>query len=84
MIDIILTLFVWSAFGLAMVVFTGFFDNSIINQADGMEFVNPIFIYKHTVVNWFGAFLLMIILNLLCPIGSVIYWLYKICTIGRK
>ena len=48
------------------------------------DFVNPFSLYKNIEVNWFGAFLIAIILNLLFPLISISYWIYKICTVGRK
>ena len=50
----------------------------------GFEYVNPCWIYRHYHVNYFGAALLFIVFNLLCPIVSFCYWFYKICTIGRR
>ena len=49
----------------------------------GFEYVNPCWIYRHYHVNYFGATLLFIVFNLLCPIASFCYWFYKICTVGR-
>ena len=49
----------------------------------GFEYVNPYWIYHHYHVNYFGAALLFIVFNLLCPIASFCYWFYKICTVGR-
>lgn len=45
---------------------------------------NPITIYKRIKVNWFGASLLTILTNVLVPALSVPYWIYKLCTVGRK
>lgn len=56
----------------------------VLNKFDDFSYVNPIKIYKTYRVNYFGAALICIIYNLLCPIGSIGYWFYKICTIGRK
>lgn len=53
-------------------------------DSDGFEYVNPVWIYKRYHVNYFGAALICIIHNLLCPIGSVCYWIYKLCTVGRR
>ena len=50
----------------------------------GFEYVNPCWIYRHYHVNYFGAALLFIVFNLLCPIASFCYWFYKICTVGRR
>ena len=46
--------------------------------------LNPIYIYKRRNVNWFGAILLTIFGSLLCPIATVGYWFYKLCTVGRR
>ena len=54
-----------------------------IGLSDGFEYVNPVFIYKNTRVNWFGAIILTLYYSLLCPIGTVCYWFYKLCTVGR-
>ena len=52
------------------------------------EFVNPYYVYRYnTSVNWFGATLIALCLSLACPLGAILYWIYKIvytlCTIGR-
>jgi len=47
------------------------------------ERMNPVFLYEHSRVNWFGAAMLALFANLLCPIGTIIYWFYKLCTVGR-
>lgn len=53
--------------------------------ADGanFSFVNPIVIYNKIKVNWFGAWALSILLNILLPVIAIPYWIYKICTVGR-
>ena len=48
------------------------------------SFVNPKVIYKNISVNWFGAIILTILLNILLPVIAIPYWIYKLCTIGRK
>jgi len=50
----------------------------------GFEFVNPNWIYRNYRVNKFGAIFLSILFGLFCPIGTVIYWIYKLCTAGRR
>lgn len=47
------------------------------------ENLNPKHIYERFCVNWFGAIFLTLIINLLCPLVSIIYWFYKLCTVGR-
>lgn len=46
--------------------------------------LNPIEIYKRCKVNYFGTVVLMLLSNLICPVVSIYYWLYKLCTVGRK
>ena len=73
--DAIFTICMWSAIGGA--VATAF-------NTQGFEFVNPMWIYNRYNVNIIGVLVLTIIINLICPIGSIIYWFYKLCTIGRR
>ena len=53
-------------------------------DSEGLEYVNPVWIYKRYRVNYFGAAVLCILYNLICPIGSICYWIYKLCTVGRR
>lgn len=78
------TIVIWSAIGAFILVTAHVVEcNGAISMAVGWEFVNPIHIYKYNHVNWFGALIVALIYNALCPIGSVIYWFYKLCTVGR-
>ena len=72
-------LMTWSVGG---AIFLGI--GGIFSKFDDFSFMNPIKIYKTYRVNYLGAALICIIYNLLCPVGSIGYWLYKICTVGRK
>lgn len=82
--EIILYVCVWSVVGFVMwLVLGGCFNVRVIKCASGIEFVNPLVIYKQTRVNWFGAILLAMIYGIMCPITTLIYWLYKLCTVGR-
>ena len=52
---------------------------------DSIEFCNPRVVYKYNKhVNWFGALVLSLLYSVLSPLGTTIYWFYKLCTIGRK
>ena len=89
--DLILTISFWSFVGaLILLEFTTVSrgQKGALGQADGWEFVNPLHIYKHNHVNWFGASMVALWYSLLCPIGALCYWVYKIiytlCTVGRK
>ena len=50
---------------------------------DGWELCNPYWAYRYHKVNWFGALMLSLLYTVLCPIGAVCYWFYKLCTVGR-
>lgn len=52
--------------------------------ADGFEFVNPKYLYEGGNLNWFGAVFIALIWNLLFAPFALIYWMYKLCTVGRK
>ena len=46
--------------------------------------LNPKKIYELHSVNIFGCVVLTIMFNLFCPVFSIGYWFYKLCTVGRK
>lgn len=48
------------------------------------RFVNPIWIYHHYKVNYLGVLLLSLLFNLICPFGSLCYWIKLVCTVGRR
>ena len=70
---------VWSLCGTLFLVIVG-----VLDEFDDFSYMNPIKIYKNYKVNYFGAAIICIIHNLLCPISSIGYWFYKICTFSRK
>lgn len=43
----------------------------------------PDVIYELFNVNFFSCVMLTLLFNLICPIVSIVYWIYKLCTIGR-
>ena len=52
---------------------------------EGFQWINPLYIYQTVQVNWFGCIVLTILAHLAAgPIVSIIYWFYKLCTVGRK
>ena len=68
--------------GLTIIAITGF--AGAVDNASGVEFVNPCFIYRKVRVNWFGASVLALIYTVLLPMPAIVYWFYKLCTFGRK
>ena len=45
---------------------------------------NPIQVYKSYKVNWFGCIMLVLLAHTFFLIMAVVYWFYKLCTVGRK
>lgn len=83
--DWLCIIFAWNMLGgFILVIVSSAQTKGAIVMANGWEFVNPVHIYKYNKVNWFGAIVVALIYNALCPIGSVCYWFYKLCTVGRK
>ena len=77
-------LILWNIFG--MVIWCIATANSTkIFHAKLFEYLSPFWIYRnYTNLNVFGTALVCIIYNLICPIASICYWFYKLCTVGRK
>ena len=68
----------WNGIGLICCMFMFEMGDSLF------DFFNPCWIYNHVRVNIIGCILLTIFVHILCPIFAIGYWIYKICTIGRK
>ena len=45
---------------------------------------NLIRVYKEFNLNWFGCIILVLLAHLLFLPIAIIYWFYKLCTVGRK
>lgn len=61
--------------------------NWMINNrhCDGLELCNPYWTYKYYKnVNWFGACMISLAFTAFCPPLAIIYWFYKLCTVGRR
>ena len=54
------------------------------DNADWEEFFNPFTIYEENKVNWFGAWFLAIISFIFITPVALIFYIYKLCTIGRR
>lgn len=80
-----MTFLVWNVGGFIILgVGCACAEHGPLHMADGIEFMNPTFIYKYARVNRFGAIVLSLFYSALCPIGAIGYWGYKLCTFGRK
>lgn len=50
----------------------------------GLQWINPIVIYNNVSVNWFGCIVLTILAHAIAGPWVCLYWLYKLCTVGRE
>ena len=74
----------WSLMGVILCFLMHAAEVPLIKKAEGFEIVNPIWIYRTIHVNWFGALMIALFFHALLPIFSLGYWIYKLCTIGRR
>ena len=58
--------------------------NGPLRSAEGLEFMNPFWWYRNYPVNPFGAAMCSLGFTILCPVGAIGYWFYKLCTVGRR
>lgn len=70
----------WSVIGLLVFTITYQLIDAILIE----DMIAPWGVYKHINVNWFGAIVLTIVFNLFCPVISIGWWFYWLCTVGRK
>ena len=83
LVSIMYILFIWSGLGILLICcISPTIDYGM--SVENFEAFNPKWIYDNFSVNWFGCILLTLIVNLACPIGSIGYWFYKLCAIGRR
>lgn len=78
-------LVVWNLLGFVFLISCLIYEaGRVFETADGWNFVNPFHIHRYVYINWFGAFVLALIYSAFCPVAAIIYWFYKLCTVGRK
>lgn len=77
-------LFFWSVLGalFALMVYVECFIND--PRFDDFNIFTPQYIYNNFKVNWFGTLVLFMFFNLLCPLFTIGFWFYKLCTVGRN
>lgn len=77
--------FVWNFIGGFILFLCVGSSSGWMGEVDSWAIVNPFVVYKYcTDVNGFGAIVIATFFTLICPIGALIYWFYKLCTVGRK
>lgn len=79
-------LIVWHVFGAFITFLMWNYSSGLgaVSAAKGIEYVNPKHVYEYNKVNWFGAIVVSTLYGLFCPICTIGYWFYKLCTVGRK
>ena len=80
MITIFIIMLGWSAIGFFTLTLIMEGTNAILLE----DMLTPWGIYNNIDVNLFGTIVLTIVFNLLCPIWSIGWWFYWLCTVGRK
>lgn len=84
LLELILLAIAWHLFGCFVIAICSMFDTRIIRNAEGLEIVNPEYIWKQTYLNAFGCCVVALFFAILVPIGAAGYWFYKLCIVGRK
>ena len=74
-------LVIWNIFGGML----SLLPHELYSLRGSFDYLNPLFLYDHhNKLNWFGVICLTLLYNLLCPLITIAYWFYKLCTVGRK
>ena len=86
LVNLFILLCGWSFLGfIALFLMSLYNPRGLVGRAREWEFVHPKYIHrKLRRVNWFGATVIALFYNLLCPMCALTYWFYKLCTYGRK
>lgn len=78
----VLTIFIGTFVAVVIAMnFIVLFDTDIY-QKEGM--FNPIEIYEQYNANWFGCILITLLSNIILILPAIVYWFYKLCTVGAK
>jgi hypothetical protein len=68
----------WPAAGFILgIMLAGYYKNA-------WDFLNPIWLAKKSKMNIIGVIFHWIIYSLLCPLATIIYWIYKLFTFEIK
>lgn len=85
--EYIFNVLAWNLIGFLILLLIGA-GSKIIGECPNSDFFSPLWLYENFYVNWFGALIMCVILNIICPVWSIGFWIYKfgrfIFTVGRK
>lgn len=75
---------IFAVFMMCFISYVGVTLGFILTWED-LSLFNPIRNYnKWTQFNWFGIIVLTILINIILLPYAIIYWVYKLLTVGRK
>ena len=75
-VDLVFRLIILISFSEAFVLSGIGFDLSIFNPIRNYN--------KWCKINWFGVAIATILLNIIFPLYAIVYWGYRLVTVGRK
>ena len=74
-------LVIWSLIGaVVFLVPYMYYSSTIVDSTSTIQFLNPVWLRKHSDMNIIGITFHFIIYNSLCPIITFLFWMYKIFT----
>ena len=70
----------------ALIALISFFEAFVLlGMSFDLSIFNPIRNYNQWYkINWFGVIVATILLNVIFPLYAIVYWGYKLVTVGRK
>ena len=70
----------------SLIIFISFLEGFVLLGMDfDLSVFNPIRNYNQwRKINWFGVIVATILLNVIFPLYAIVYWGYKLVTVGRK
>ena len=75
----VLGLTLWNTYGLVILIILG-----LNKYGCNFNVLTPHYICNSTNCNKFGVILLTVLINLLCPILSICYWIHKLYKIWKR
>ena len=79
-IIIVMAIVIWQLLGSITFIWIGL-GTKFGKPSEGLEFINPSYIYKHTRVNWLGLVCVLIAFFVISPVMCIMHWVYDLCTL---
>ena len=82
---IVLILIIWNLVGLMIHSAIHILTENSTCYCNGFEYLNPRWaLENYYMLNLFGIIVVVLFLNVICPLATLGYWFYKLCTLGRR